>query len=219
MNCTQAREALPGLLYGDLPPDETTAVQGHLADCSVCRTEYTALQRLRKALDTAPPVPAVQVDLPRLYQQAGQFQERRLRRWRRAALAAFAAAAVVLLLFGLSLELRVQGHQLVVRWGSPPPEGVTPTPAPQPVRQDVAQVPPSVVLVSEEELRLMKDLIHALAADVKSRDRQQQEALTRLQLRLEALQTLSNRRWADTERTHTVFYTALFGPREKGARP
>jgi hypothetical protein len=211
MNCTAIRDVLPALLYDDLPPDEAARLHKHLAGCSACKAEYEALRRLRQGLDRLP-APGVQVDLARLYREAVRFQEGRLRRWRRAAAVMVAAAALVLLAFLLNLEVRVDGHQLVVRWGSPP-EPVAPTPM-------IVQAPPAPPAISAEEVRLLRDLIHALAADVEDRDYRRQQALARLQLRLETLQTQTERRLADNERTSAAFYTALFGPRnKKGERP
>ena len=79
MNCTEARDRLPHLLYADLPSSEAAAVENHLAACATCRQEYAALRQLRPLLD-ATPAPAVSVDLPRLYQEAARLRERQLRR-------------------------------------------------------------------------------------------------------------------------------------------
>src|SRR5262249_20849602 len=147
-NCHQTREALPALLYGDLPPDEATAVRHHLAECPACRAEQAALQQVRSLLDAAEP-PAVAVDLPRLYRAAVQRQEKQLRRWRRLACAALAAAAMLLLVFGLKLEVRLEQHQLVLRWGAPP----APVPMPAP-----GNVP--VEAVSAADLKMLRDLLH-----------------------------------------------------------
>jgi hypothetical protein len=209
---SQTREALAGLLYGELPPAEAEAVQKHLAGCSACRAEYAALRHVRAALDAAPePVEPPGVDLARLYREAARRQARRLRRWRRLAVAALAAAAALLVAFGLKLEVRLERHQLVLRWGNA--EAEAPRPVPQP---PVAQhAPPE----RDAEMQLVKELIHLLAEDVKSRDGRQQEALLALQERLDALGVQVNERWAATERDVAALYTAQFGSRDKGDKP
>src|SRR5262249_16574456 len=174
---------------------------------------------LRHGLDTLPPAPPVEVDLSRLYQEAARRQERRLRRWRLTAVAlAAAAAGLLLVLEFLNLEVRFDEHQLVVRWGSPPPPPVV---KPQePTHPPVVQAPPTGSPVSPAEVQLLRDLIYALDADVRLRDQKQQQALSQLRSRLDSLQEKSDRRWAEAELTQRAFYTALFGPRDaKGGRP
>jgi hypothetical protein len=122
-----------------------------------------------------------------------------------------AAAALLLVALLLRLEVRAEGHQLVIRWGEPPP-----VPQPEPPPPVAAAVP----TVSPDEVELLRDLIHALEADVRARDGKQQEALSQLRARLDAAQGQSDQRWADSQRTQRAFYTALFGPRDvKGEKP
>src|SRR5262249_12409987 len=97
MNCPEVRRHLPALLYGELKPDESGAIEEHLRNCLACREELAELRQLQPLLN-ATPAPTVRVDLPGLYRRAAARQERRLRRWRRAALASLAAAAAVVLL-------------------------------------------------------------------------------------------------------------------------
>ena len=54
MNCTAARDLLPGLLYDDLTPAEAVRLREHLGDCPACAAELTALRRVRRSLDTLP---------------------------------------------------------------------------------------------------------------------------------------------------------------------
>ncbi len=214
MDCALIRERLPALLYGDLPAAETTDVERHLAGCPACRAECAALKDVRRLLD-AVPAPAIQVDLPQLYGEASRRQEGRLRRWRRTAVALLASAAVLLLVLTLKLEVRLDGQQLVVRWGSPP---ALPAPAerqlPVQVRQDSPAGP-----AAAEELQLLKELIRALAADVDQRDSQQQQALAQLRGRIDALQRQSQQRWDTTAEDVAALYTAQFGSRPRGGNP
>ena len=56
------------------------------------------------------------VDLPHLYRAASRARARQLRRWRSAAVVLGAAAAVLLLIVGMRLEVRVEAHQVTLRW-------------------------------------------------------------------------------------------------------
>ncbi len=211
-NCTQTKEALPALLYGDLRAEEAAAVRRHLDGCPACRAECAGLRQVQALLDTAP-APAVEVDLPRLYRDAARRQEKRLRRWRRLAVAGLAAAAVLLLAFCLRLEVRLQAHQLVVRWGAPPE-----VPAPRPEPQAPRGAPPAPG-VTPADLQPLRDLVHILAGDVAERDGEQKRALLALQQRLDVLQGQAQERWVAAQRDVGGLYAlfnAQFGPRDKG---
>jgi hypothetical protein len=204
MNCAEARPHLPVLLYGDLGPEAARAVQDHLAGCAACRREYAGLGQVRAALD-AVPVPAVQVDLARLHQEAAARQLGRLRAWRRAALACGTVAALLVLVFGLRLQVRLAPHEVVLRWGDVP--ATNPVPPPHPPLTD-SEV--------EQRLQLMSNLIHALADDLESRDAQQAESLRHLQARLDTLHLEDSVRWGAARRDIAALYTAQFGPSKKG---
>src|SRR5258707_14020700 len=106
MNCSHVRDNLASLLYGDVPAAEKAEWEKHLAGCPSCRREYRALQEVRRLLGTQV-APEVTIDLPRLYRQAADQQESRLRRWRRAAVMVTGVAALfAVLAFGLRLEAR-----------------------------------------------------------------------------------------------------------------
>src|SRR5437879_13596323 len=115
MNCSEVRDLLPLLLYGDVPGAQATAIQGHLASCATCRREFAELQQIRVALDRAP-APASQVDLPRLFEESAARQARRARRWRLAAVAVCGLAAALLVVVRLRLAVAVAANQLVRRW-------------------------------------------------------------------------------------------------------
>jgi hypothetical protein len=211
MTCTEARDLLPLLPCGDLPPAEADRLRAHLRDCPGCAREMALLERVRGALDAAP-VPAVQVDLHQLYRDAMARQARRLRRWRRAAVVCAAAAAVLVAVVGLRLQVRVQANQVVLSWDNRPAPRVAPAPTPPPTE---AKVPADV----EERLRLMSNLIHALADDMESRDSHQQESLARIEERLNTLQAQGNRRWSETERTVAALAAAQLDTMQKGESP
>jgi hypothetical protein len=211
MNCEQLRERLSELLYGGLGKAERAEAERHLERCSECRRERAALESLAHCLNAVPPIEA-QVDLPRLYREAAQRQARQTRHWRRAAVGLAAAAVVLLALVGLRLEVRFEAHQVVVRWGTPP-EVVAPPPAPVLPREDAPRY------ASADEVQLLKELVHALAADVDASQQRQETAVVRLRQRVEESHRQTQRRWIDTERNLAALYTAQFGPRPKGEEP
>jgi anti-sigma factor RsiW len=210
MNCTQARAHLAALVYGDLPPAQTAAVEKHLAGCAACTRERHELQAVRRLLDAAP-APAVQVDMRRLYRQANARQQRSTRRWRRAAVALLGVAVLALIVFGLRLEVCWEAHQVTLRWGTPE---VVPLPA-----STVAEVSPREGTrkpPTAEDVQLLRELIHALAADGEARDQRQYLYLQRLQGRLDALQLDSAQRWQALERDIAALYASQFGKLAKG---
>jgi hypothetical protein len=197
---------LPSLVYHDATPEQAERLQAHLAGCRECQGEYAALQQVPRLLDLLP-APALSVDLPRLYREAADRQRRRLRLWRRAALA---AAAAVLLALGLRLDVRVEAHQLSFRWGSPPAVvEIVPSPAPGvPVpATNVAKGEPGPDV--EDQLRIVSELVQMLARDLDQRDRQQQHELAALRNHLLKLQRLADERWTATERDIAGTYTLL----------
>jgi hypothetical protein len=216
MNCTQVRERLLAWHYGELSIPERAAVDKHLETCADCRERSLAWREFRRTLD-AFNTPAVQVNLPRLYQQAVERHERHVGRWRRAAVAVMAAAAVALVAVGLKLEIRMETSQVVVHWGGPS-QGLRQLPEPPPAPA-MAQAQPPVPQVNPEDLQLVKDLIRVLAQDIQTRDRRQQEALLRLQAHFETLLGRANDRWAGNERDVAALYAAQFRLDKKGGIP
>jgi hypothetical protein len=213
MNCTQARADLAALVYGDLSPAVVAAVEKHLAGCAACSREWHGLQEVRRLLDAAP-TPAVQVDMRRLYQQATARQQRSARRWRRAAVALLGVAALALIVLGLRLEVCWEAHQVTLRWGTPE---VLPVPS-----SPLAELPPREgkrMSPSAEDVQLLRELIHALAADAETRDQRQYLYLQRLQSRLDALQLDSAQRWQALERDIAALYASQFGKLAKGEKP
>jgi hypothetical protein len=207
MNCSQVRNKLPGLLYGDLRSEEQAAVEKHLAECPACQREYAALQRVRQLLEIVS-TPTVPIDLPRLYREAADRHARRARRWRRAALwISSAAALLVVVALGVRLEVRLEAHQAILRWGSPPPMVDTNPlpPLPQPVPPSgLAETP--VTFVTANQQQLLSDLIHALADNVQALERQQRRDRTAWQKEVQALKQESTQRWTTFERTVNALY-------------
>jgi anti-sigma factor RsiW len=208
MKCTDVRTNLPLLIYGDLPLEEEAELRNHLAGCPDCRREHEAIQGVRRLLDAAP-VPAVEVDVPRLFQSAAARQMRRLRRWRRIALAAGALAAALLLVVGLRLQIRLESRQLVVRWGDPPPA------APAAVAPKTIVTTSALPLDAEAELTVLRELVHALKQDADDRDQQFQKRLDRLEGHVQAMQWQADRRWDTTEEDVAALYLLT----RKGEKP
>jgi hypothetical protein len=222
MNCEQARALLPELAYGDAAQPEAVA---HVRECGRCAAELRELEAVRRVLDAAP-TPAARVDLPALYRDAAARERQRTRRWRRGALVAGAVAAGLLLLFALRLELRWHDRELVIGWG--PPASVREK-APREEIIERPTVPGHVAM----ELQVLRDLIHAIAADVGQRDRAQREALTAqgealtaqrealaaVRERVDRIAAASSRNWAAAQNDMRALYTAYFGTRSKGDTP
>ena len=191
----------------------------HLVHCPDCQAEQARLTQVRSLLDEAPAA-AVRVDLPRLYRQVADQHARRLRRWRRIAIAAVAAAAVIVVGVFLSrIEMRFDGNQLVVRWGAVPPreEPPTPPPAPAPTPQPVvASAAPSTTDV-DQQLRLLSELVQALSNDADLRDDKRQRELAALRTRVQAFQDQLTELRLTTEKDVSALYSAQFPhSKEKG---
>jgi anti-sigma factor RsiW len=211
MNCSDVRARLPALLYGDLGPEEKARLDQHLTACPACRRELAALSQVRRLLE-AVPAPAVEVDLPQLYHQLADRQASRARCWQRAAVALGGVAALVALALGLHLEVRLEAHQVVLRWGAPPA-----LPQVQGPRAAAAEAP--LLAAVEEQVQVLSQLIHALESDVQGRDRRHQGELARLRERLEEVRQQSLRQWTATKHQLDALDTALFVLPKKGALP
>jgi hypothetical protein len=217
MTCTDVRARLALLLSGDLPAAEADEVRQHLASCPSCREERTAIVQLRHLLD-AVPAPAVAVDLPRLYRDAAEGQARRLRRWRGLAVAALAVAAAIVVALLLSrMEVRVDAHQLVVKWGAAP---ASPDPAPSPIppAEERPAAPAAAVSTAEveQQLRLLRELVQAVSADADLRDGRRQQEIAQLRGRLHGLEQQMTQLRVATERDVSALYAQL-PEKQKGA--
>jgi hypothetical protein len=221
MNCADVRLRLPALLYGDLSADEARAVRAHLARCPSCQREQAGVAEVRRLLD-AVPAPAVAVDLPRLYREAAARHERRLRRWRRVALASLAAAAAVLLTVLLSrLEIRLDSHQLVLRWGdvaAAPEVHPSPPSMPQPQERSLAAASAPLTADVEQQLRLLTDLVQALSNDADLRDDRRREEIARLRGQMQYLQQQITQLRLTTEKDLSALYAAQLPEKAKGTQ-
>jgi predicted anti-sigma-YlaC factor YlaD len=216
MNCTQARESLPALLYGDLDTPARNAVQNHLTSCPVCRLEFAAFQRVRGALDSVSS-PPVQIDVARLFQQVAARKAKQARRWRRAAMAVCGIAAALLLVVLLRLEVRVQPQQLRVRWGTAPAEEKTHEPTL--IERIIVREDRAALDALEDRVGTLDELLHAVITDVGDRDERQTQRVARLRDRVEELRLQNSRRWSDLDRSVAAMYTALFVLPKKGEKP
>jgi hypothetical protein len=221
MNCAEVRRLLPVLLVGDASAAEAARVEEHLGGCPACRRERAAVEQLGALLgETA--APPVSIDLPRLYREAAARQERRLRRWRRLALvSAAAAAAVFLIAAALRLEVRLEAHEAVVRWGAPPTAPAAPPippeapPVPERWEPVFVEAPPAEL---EEQIRLLTELTRLLAADLDARDQRQRRDVARLQAELLQLRQQVVQWRLATERDVAALYATQY-PSKKGNVP
>ncbi len=209
MNCTQVRDLFAGVVYGDASSADTEVVRQHLASCVTCQAEWEELERVRRILDSAAGPPPVSIDLARLFQRAADQQRRRMRRWRRAATAVCGLAAGLLLVLLLRMEIRVEAHELVLRWGQKA-QKASPVEIPKTeptviVRREVIANPEM-----EEQLRVIRETLHALAGSLDARDVMVRQKLSQLETRLEAVRRQDGQRWNETERNVAALYKAVF---------
>jgi hypothetical protein len=215
MRCTEARAALPLLIYGDAGPQEQAALREHLGHCADCRREQQVLENVRRLLDAAA-APRVELDLPQLHRSLADRQLQKARRWRRIAIALGGVAALLLFAVGLRLEVRLEPGRIVVCWGDPPSAVLSGATGVLPVdldRQDAGPaVPPETI---EAELRVLRELIHALKQDADDRDQNFGDRLDRLQRHVQILQAQADQRWSATEQDVAALYLLS----RKGEKP
>jgi hypothetical protein len=219
MKCTEIRSLLAEYASGGLSPDQSSTIEAHLAGCPSCRQEAEALHRICRLL-SATPAPEVRVDVPALYREAEHRERRRARRWRRAAVV-LGLAALVLVVLGavLRLEVRIDRDQFVLRWGTPPALE-KPGDLPERTRPGSAAVERAEVAQLEERVRVLNDLVHALAVDVQTRDLERQEDAARLRALLEQVVRDAQRLSAATQQDLTTLTQYLDQiQKEKGANP
>jgi len=210
MKCTEVRDDLADLACGALSDDRKRPLELHLASCPRCSRELVGLREVSRLL-RATPAPEARVDVEALYREALRRERRRLRRWRRLAVAACAAAALLLLAFGLKLELCFERNQVVLRWGPPPEETGITVPAPR-SREDERSA------AHEQRLRALNELVVQLAGDVQALDLRQQTELARLRSRVERLRQQSTLQWEAAERDVAALYAERFPPVKKEER-
>jgi hypothetical protein len=213
MNCTEARNDLVELIGGTLLEERRQCLETHLLACPDCRAERDSLQEAI-ALLRAAPAPAMQVDLAALYRKAARREQKRLRRWRRAALAFGAAlAALLLLTIGLNLEIRLERHQFVLRWGAPSrPNEPADTRLPLPREQPIS--------AAEMDRRLgrLQELVQELAASVQSLELEQGQELTRLRAELQELRQQAVLQWEATGKDVDALYVDRFLDKKRSER-
>jgi hypothetical protein len=216
MNCTETRPLLPSLLYSDLSASLAVQVEAHRATCPACTAEFEALRQVRGALDAVPAASAT-VDLAQLYRDAAQRHQRSLRRLRRVCVVVVACAAAVVLIVGLSrLEVRFEGHQVVVRWGAPPPLPESP---PAAVPAPLAVEPSQRIAEIEDRINLLGELVQALSADADRRSVGRDDEIVTLRREIRDLQEQLTQLRLATDRDVAALYAAQFVSGKKGETP
>jgi hypothetical protein len=175
---------------------------------------------LRKLLDAGHVPEPKPVDLARLYRDALDRQTRVARRWKRIAVGVAALAASVLLFALLpKLEVRANGHEFAVRWGTPPsPAPPEPDPRVQQLCDEQAKQLAAIRVANAKHTDL-QDLLLTLAADVDQRDKTQQAKLTAVAKRLREFETLTAKQFLEAEKTNTALYNVVFHSKPKGVNP
>jgi hypothetical protein len=215
MNCPDVRAALPEFVYGGLEPAMRTAVESHVCGCPQCRQEEAALRQVRRLL-AASPAPEVRLDAASLYREAAELQRRRMRRWRRVAVAACVAFVLAATATALArLEVHIGPSEMVLRWGQQPAPQTSPV-APQPPTVATAPVAaaPADFAAFEERLRVLAELTQALAEDGHEREYQRQQDIARLRAEIR----MSGDRLGAMQKDFDALYIAQFANR-KGVSP
>lgn len=170
---------------------------------------------LRKLLDAVPPPEPPPVDLARLYRDALERQARTARRWRRVAVGGAALAASVLVFALLpKLEVRANGHEFAVRWGTPPEPEAQPDPRIRELVDEQAKQLAALRAANVKHTEL-QELLLTVAADVNQRDKDQQKRLTALAARLGEFETLTVKQFQESEKTSTALYNVVFQTKAK----
>jgi hypothetical protein len=212
MTCTEIRAQLPLYLYGDLSGDESAAVVTHLHECPECRFELAELRRTRTALDELP-TPPVRVDVAGM---SVTLAERRVRRWRRLALAGVALAACLLVGFALRLNVTIGDGRLLIAWS----EASRGHESPENLNSPAAHAAGSPRLDAlDERLQLQEQLTRALIADLDARDCRLAADLEAVRQQVIAVGQFAARQWAEAERTMSALYVAQFKRPEEKSNP
>lgn len=174
---------------------------------------------LRKLLDAAPPPDPKPVDLARLYRDALDRQARTAGRWRRVA-GGVAALAASVLVFALlpKLEVRANGHEFAVRWGTLPEPEAQPDPRVQQLIDEQAKQLAALRAANVKHTEL-QELLLTVAADVSQRDKDQQKRLAAVAKRLGEFEALTARQLQEAEKNSTALYNVVFNSKPKGVTP
>src|SRR5439155_12941055 len=105
------------------------------------------------------------------------------------------------------------------RGGEGKKEQATHLPGTDSARPAAVPAPEAGPQVTAEDLALVKNLVRALAQDVRTRDRQQQEAFWQMQARFESFLDQVGKYVSAQERDKAAFYTAQFRLQKKGDHP
>jgi hypothetical protein len=216
MTCTDVRDFLPAHVYGDLTGDDAVAVTAHLRECETCHSEAAALARTRAALDETP-TPSLRVDVAGLF---ATLAERRVRRWRRVAIAGTALAACLLVGFALRLNVTVGDGRLVIAWTDASREREPSDNSAARTNAPGTHTPDSPRLDHlDERLQVQEELTRALIADVDVRDRRLAADLDTIRQQVAAVGQFAARQWAEAERTMNALYVAQFKRPEEKVNP
>ena len=214
MNCSQTQGKLPLLLYGDLDGSDALAIETHLAECNACQTALKELARVRELLDSVP-AHDLRVDVGHLSAAVSPRKNQTSRPWKQYAF--WAMPAVLLIALTFNLEVRFAKHQFIVRWGDVPQQEERETI----VLRESEPVPPvsdapGATQDLDERIRVLDELVHALADQVNAHDREQRDRLSALQTRLGSLEQVSREYRDQANRSVAALYAACFPNTSQG---
>lgn len=232
-SCQEFAPLLAELATSPLAADEAAsdadllAARRHVDSCQDCRLRLAEYRQVLALLDDVP-CEVAEAKMMRRDQAlkcltTNMPKKARKAWWSRPAVWKSAAAAALLALVLFKLEFRLDGQQLVVRWGNVPavekdlttPHESSPT-QPLPLTP-VSNIGPAL----EQRLGVVSESLHVLADVSDTRERELQAEFSALRRRIAQLEQQADRRFVDTERAMEALYTAQFGgqPRRDESHP
>jgi hypothetical protein len=201
MNCTDVKAQLPFLLSEDREQVEDLELREHVAKCPNCLQEWQELEQLGKLL-AANPEPVVAVDLVSLYRRAALQEARRGRRWRWVGM----AASILLLVGGVNavfskLEVRLNGHELAMRWGVPPGAVVSPIDPPPQEPAPIAQAEKR-----DEQIEVLSAMVRAMLQELQTVEIRQGRDRADLDVRVSGLQEQTLKRCLALQKDMEALY-------------
>jgi len=219
MDCGQYRNQIPQALLGDLGTDATERLNAHLAECPACKQEEQlyahTLSELRSIGDSAAPRHFFVYGRPRRESLWTLFRTMSPA-WQGAAAALTFAVALTAALTAAKLQVRFEGHAMILSFGGAPAAAPAPPPAPA---IDIQALEARILQVADERNRKdVLDWVRTLRAEVAQGNRHMDErqraalqtALTNVENRMtgtlsEAVQTMETR----TDRSLSNLYATV----------
>ena len=225
MECRHYRDQIPQALLGDLGADALELLNAHLSECPACKQEEQlyahTLAQLRSVGDS--PVPRHFFVYGQARRESPWTSFRRMSlAWQGVAASLIVAAAIMAVLTVAKLQVRFEGHAMILSFGGAPPARPAPQAAPA---LDTQALEARILQVAEERNRKdVLDWVRTLRGEIAKGNRRLDErqrtvlqaALTNVEKRMagalsETVQTMETR----TDRSLSNLYTTVNLQRER----